>query len=149
MERLMLALIGIAIILGMVVLLAPPRHEAPPPSSTQSVSGPRAQLPPSGSTPSGSPASFEIFRVEPVAECITLRNAGGETADLGGWTISDGEGNYTFPRGVTVAPGGTHRVCMDTYNPTAYTRGLYLNNDSDCVLLFPPECWEAADSYCW
>jgi len=35
---------------------------------------------------------FEIYRVEAVAECITLRNAGSEPADLGGWWISDGEG---------------------------------------------------------
>jgi beta-lactamase superfamily II metal-dependent hydrolase len=99
--------------------------------------------------PPPSPAAFEIYRVQAVAECITIRNTGDTASDLGGWTISDGEGNYTFPSGTLVAAGATHTVCMETYNPTRYTRGLYLNNDSDCVLLFAPGSWETVDSVCW
>ena len=92
---------------------------------------------------------FGIYRVEAVAECITLINNGASIADLGGWTISDGEGNYTFPTGTLVEPGATHKVCMETYNPTQYTRGLYLNNDDDCVLLFAPGNWTPVDTRCW
>ena len=100
-------------------------------------------------TPEPSRTGFEIYSVEAIAECITLRNTGSEAADLGGWTISDGEGNYTFPRGTSVQAGATYKVCMDTYNPTHYTRGLYLNNRDDCVLLFPPDESEPIDYTCW
>jgi len=100
-------------------------------------------------TPKPGPAKFEIYDVAAIAECITLRNAGSEAAELGGWTISDGEGNYTFPSGTIVRAGATYVVCMDTYNPTHYTRGLYLNNEHDCVLLFAPGSWDAVDSHCW
>jgi len=103
------------------------------------------------SSPPQAQASFQIFSVEAVAECISLVNRGSATADLGGWTISDGEGSYTFPSGTLVEPGAVYTVCMDTYNPTHYTRGLYLNNQHDCVLLFAPDTgWdEYVDSRCW
>jgi len=103
------------------------------------------------SSPPQAQASFQIFSVEAVAECISLVNRGSATADLGGWTISDGEGSYTFPSGTLVEPGAVYTVCMDTYNPTHYTRGLYLNNQHDCVLLFAPNTgWDKyVDSRCW
>ena len=39
---------------------------------------------------------------------ITLRNAGKETADVGGWYIVSDKGNqiYVLPKGTTIAPGG-------------------------------------------
>jgi len=102
-----------------------------------------------GPPPPPPAASFGIYSVEAIAECITIINNGAIASDLGGWSISDGEGSYTFPYGTIIAVGGVHKVCMDVYNPTHYTRGLYLNNDSDCVLLFAPGSYETVDSRCW
>jgi len=89
------------------------------------------------SAPSTSvPAAFEIYRVDPQGEKITLRNISNQPADLGGWRISDGEGSYTFRTGTIVPPGGTYTIGIEIYNPTRYTRGLYLNNKHDEVYLY-------------
>ena len=93
--------------------------------------------------------TFEIWQVEPVAECITLLNTREEEADLAGWTISDGEGSYTFPDGTTVPPGATHSVYMTTYNRSADPLLLYLNNEHDCVFLLPPGSSDPVDYVCW
>jgi len=97
---------------------------------------PKAILP-SPSGPSIS-AAFEIYKADARAEKITLRNLSDQPADLGGWRISDGEGSYTFRTSTVVAPGGTYTVGIETYNPTRYTRGLYLNNKHDEVYLYDP-----------
>lgn len=49
-----------------------------------------------------------IDNVDKEEDCITLRNDGGETADLSGWYILSDKGNQLFvlPEGTTLAPGG-------------------------------------------
>lgn len=84
------------------------------------------------------PDAFVIDRVDPVGECITLRNTSSASASLKGWKISDGEGSYTFAYDRVISAGGTYTVCMDEYNPTQYTRGLYLSNKKDQVYLYDP-----------
>jgi hypothetical protein len=106
-------------------------------------SSPRSPVPPPDV------AQFEIYRVEPVAEYISIRNVGSTTTHLGNWRISDEEGSYTFPSGTLVSAAETHPVCMDTYNPKHYTRGLYLNNADDCVKLYAPAENTPVDSHCW
>jgi len=81
---------------------------------------------------------FAIYRVDPVAEVIAVQNMSSSPQDLGGWVISDGEGSYMFPYGTIVQPGEVFEVGIDTYNPSGYTRGLYLNNRSDEVFLYTP-----------
>jgi len=83
--------------------------------------------------------AFFIAEVDAVGECIVLGNNSGSDADLFGWSISDGEGTYTFSGSTVVQAGSTHTVCMDVYNPTRYTQGLYLNNKHDQVHLYDPE----------
>jgi len=94
-------------------------------------------LPPAPSAPPTLvSAAFEIYQVDPQGEKITLRNLSNQPADLGGWRISDGEGSYTFRTGTMVPPGGTYTIGIEIYNPTRYTRGLYLNNKHDEVYLY-------------
>jgi hypothetical protein len=95
---------------------------------------------PATTNASGSAGSciFALAHVDARGECITIRNVSGTTESLYSWTISDGEGMYTFPEGVLVNVGETYTVCMSTYNPTKYTRGLYLNNKHDEVYLRDP-----------
>ena len=85
---------------------------------------------------------------EPDGEIIELENNCGSAVDIGGWRLSDGEGSYRIPDGETIDPHGTWRVYGRQYNPTRYTRGLFLNNRSDCVYLYDKsgilvnhECW--------
>jgi len=82
---------------------------------------------------------FDIHNVNTFAECITLHNIDVHPADFGGWTVGDGEGSYRFPEGTIVQGGATYKVCMQSYNPTHYTRGLYLNNKHDQVYLYNPD----------
>jgi endonuclease/exonuclease/phosphatase family metal-dependent hydrolase len=95
--------------------------------------------------------AFVLATVDAVGECITVRNASTAPADLKGWRLSDGEGNYTFLSSITVSAGGTYKVCMATYNPTRYTQGLYLNDKHDQVYLYAPvECGGGlVDSRAW
>ena len=81
---------------------------------------------------------FELGFIDARGECITIVNSSASSANLQGWTLSDGEGSYTFAASITLAAGAQHTVCMETYNPTHYTRGLYLNNDHDQVYLSNP-----------
>ena len=91
---------------------------------------------------------FALGFIDARAECITIVNSSSLPADLQGWTLSDGEGSYTFAASITLAAGAQHTVCMETYNPTRYTRGLYLNNDHDQVYLSNP-AGTLCDSRTW
>lgn len=89
--------------------------------------------------------------VEPDGEWIELRNLTSSSIDLGGWSISDGEGTFTFNSGTTLPasgflllvrnqtqfvndgwtpPGGTPIV---EYGPSA--GNLRLANDGDDLIL--------------
>jgi len=73
---------------------------------------------------------------EPDNELIKLCNQGSSSVDIGGWRLTDGEGTYTIPSGTTITAGSSWSVYGSTYNPTRYTRGLYLANSHDDVILY-------------
>jgi competence protein ComEC len=85
---------------------------------------------------------------EPDEEMIKLCNRGSYSIDIGGWILTDGEGSYTIPMGTTISAGGSWTVYGSTYNPTGYTRGLYLNNKHDEVLLYDAG-GSLVDVYSW
>ena len=72
-------------------------------------------------------------------EYLTFENAGEETLDLSGWTVTDEAGKrYTFPDGTTLAPG--ERVTLHTGSGEDTDTDLYWgasgpvwNNDGDTV----------------
>jgi len=74
--------------------------------------------------------------LEPDEEWIELYNPSDVSVDISGWRLSDGEGIYVFPQGTILPPKGTLRVYGRQYNPTGYSRGLYLANKGDEVYLF-------------
>ncbi|MFY0526885.1 lamin tail domain-containing protein [Archangium gephyra] len=75
-------------------------------------------------------------------EFVELYNAGGSTADLSGWTLSDATGlRHTFASGTTLAPGralavfgGAAGIPTGVTNAVAATSGgLNLSNSGDTV----------------
>ncbi len=78
-------------------------------------------------------------------EYLTFENTGDSTLDLGGWVLADAAGHrYTFPSGVTLAPG--ERVRISTGSGTDGDGELYWgadgaiwNNDGDTVLVTTDE----------
>ncbi len=101
------------------------------------------------------PIPVEIYEViydppgqEPDDEMISLKNTGATAADISGWRLTDGEGNYSIPDGTILSPGGVWSVYGSTYNPTRNTRGLFLANSGDEVKLYD-ENGELVDSYSW
>ena len=68
--------------------------------------------------------------------------------DIGGWKLTDGEGEYTIPSGTTIAVGSSWSVFGSTYNPTRYTQGLYLANNHDEVIL-KDTVGNIIDEYSW
>ncbi len=85
---------------------------------------------------------------EPDNELIKLCNQGSLTVDIGGWWLTDGEGTYTIPSGTTLTAGSSWSVYGSTYNPTSYTRGLYLANSHDDVILYDKDGIKV-DEYHW
>jgi len=85
---------------------------------------------------------------EPANEKIALENVGGQSIDIGGWRLTDGEGNYRIPKGTTVEPDAKWVVTGSQYNPTGYTRGMFLANDHDSVELYD-ENRKLVDSKSW
>ena len=77
----------------------------------------------------------------PNDEYVVLENAGGESIDLSGWTISDESGKtYTVPDGVSLAPGDT--VTVHSGDGTDTAADLYWdagrpvwNNGGDTVTI--------------
>lgn len=72
---------------------------------------------------------------EPDNEYMKLHNKGNTTAKIGGWKLTDEEGVYIIPSGTEVEPNGFWTVYGFTYNPTGTTRGLYLRNKGETVIL--------------
>jgi hypothetical protein len=103
---------------------------------------------------SGEPAFYSavhpviIHAVDRIRECIELLNISTAPVDIGGWSISDLEGSYSFPPGTLLNPDEPYLVCIDTYNPTYSSQGLYLNDEHDEVFLITPE-GEIIDEVVW
>lgn len=74
--------------------------------------------------------------LEPDEEWIELYNPANVAVDISGWQLSDGEGIYIFPKGTVLAPGATLRIYGRQYNPSGYSRGLYLSNEGDELYLY-------------
>lgn len=73
---------------------------------------------------------------DPDNEKITLCNAGGEPAEIGSWRLRDNHGEYVLPDGAAIPPGGRFEILGTVFNPDRLPRGIFLNNQHDCVLLF-------------
>jgi len=73
---------------------------------------------------------------DPDEELIVLKNVNSFAVNIGGWVLSDGEGEYKIPAGETISGGGTWRVTRTDYNPTNYTQGLYLRNQPETLFLY-------------
>lgn len=93
-------------------------------------------------------ASVGILAVDRAAQCIYLLNTSEHTVDLGGWTLSDLEGYYTFPAGTEALPNDPYRVCIDEFNPTHDPSELYLDPTSDEIFLSDPE-GDIVDELVW
>jgi hypothetical protein len=85
---------------------------------------------------------------EPDEEMIKLCNQGSSSVDIGGWILTDEEGRYAIPSGTTIQPFDSWGVYGSTYNPARSTRGLYLANNGDCVILLDGNS-KKVDSFCW
>jgi len=90
-----------------------------------------------------------IHTVDRIGECcIELLNISAAPVDIGGWRISDLEGSYSFPPDTLLNPDEPYSVCLDTYNPTHDSQGLYLDAEHDEVFLITPE-GEIIDEVVW
>ncbi len=67
---------------------------------------------------------------------------------IGGWVLTDGEGSYIIPTGTKITESASWSVFGKTYNPTRYTRGLYLANTHDSVTLLD-RSGNVIDGYAW
>ena len=76
-----------------------------------------------------------IHSVAPAGECIQLLDISSAPVDISGWRLSDLEGSYAFPSGTIISPNDPYTVCIDTYNPSHDSHGLYLNDEKDEVFL--------------
>jgi endonuclease/exonuclease/phosphatase family metal-dependent hydrolase len=103
---------------------------------------------PGGTPPSPAKVFINEIRAnepgsDPAGEFVELVNAGGTTADLSGWTISDGVGlRHVFAAGTTIAPGkalvvygGAIAIPGGFPAVAASTGTLALTNGSDSVTL--------------
>lgn len=84
-------------------------------------------------------SSVGILSVDPTAQCVYLLNDSDREVDLFDWSISDLEGQYTFPAGTTIPPGDPYRICSDVFNPTQDMTGLYFDPENDELFLITPE----------
>ena len=89
-----------------------------------------------------------IHAVDRINECIELLNVSTVPVDIGGWSISDLEGSYSFPPDTLLNPDEPYSVCIDTYNPTLDGQGLYLHDEEDELFLITPE-GEIIDEVVW
>ncbi len=84
-------------------------------------------------------AGFVISKVDWEKGCVTLRNETQAPLDLLGWTISDGEKEFTFAASVSVEAGRTYTACARVYNPSSSDRGLTIEVTDEAVSLFCPK----------
>jgi len=89
-----------------------------------------------------------IEEVDRVSGCIWLLNVSNAIVDLAGWSLSDLEGRYVFPKSTLVPPDDPFRVCIDTYNPTQDPTGFLPEPEHDEVFLLSPE-GEIIDEVVW
>ncbi len=84
-------------------------------------------------------AGFTIWKVDWDKGCLTLRNDTQAPLDLLGWTISDGEKEFTFPSSTVVEAGRTYTACARVYNPGNSDRGLRIEATDEALTLYCPE----------
>ena len=88
-----------------------------------------------------------ICRADFVREVIGLANRSMGEVDISGWTLSDGEGDYTIPDGVRLKPGEIMTIWGFTYNESGSTSGLALAREDSLSLT--DEDGVAIDCYAW
>ena len=86
------------------------------------------------------PISMEITiqEIDLDEQCILLFNHSTAAADIGGWVITDSEGQYVFPDGTVLEAGEIYRLCIGAQNPVDVFL-LYLDAAEDEVYLIAPD----------
>jgi len=92
--------------------------------------------------------SLTIALVDRLGQCVYLLNASDRTIDLTGWTLSDLEGQYTFPEESEILPNDAYRICSDVFNPAGDIAGLYLEPEHDEIFLLTPT-GDIVDEVAW
>lgn len=84
-------------------------------------------------------SSVSILSVDRASQCIYLLNSSDRTIDLSHWSLSDFEGQYTFPEGTEILPNDPYRICIDLFNPANDVDELYLDPEHDEIFLVTAE----------
>lgn len=114
-----------------------------------------------GASQAGSP-SLLITEVSPSDEGVTLRNVCASSVDLGGWSLTDGEGSLLFGSGTVLAPGehltvvakiGKNWFCsrpgtIQTDDPSLSRSGRFILADSGDDLVLKSG-GSVVDQVCW
>jgi len=82
--------------------------------------------------------SVLIQEVDCDNQCILLFNSSVEAAGIGGWVLTDSEGQYVFPADSVLSPGEMYRLCVGTLNP-ADVFLFFLDPDHDELYLVAPD----------
>ena len=98
-------------------------------------------------------SSVIIFSVDPASQYVYLLNLSDQPIDLCDWSLSDLEGQYTFPcedaDDVSVIdPGESYRIWIDELDPAYVTGDFHLDSENDEVFLLTPE-GDIVDEVVW
>ncbi len=83
--------------------------------------------------------AYDTPGTDSVEEFVDLYNPNGASVDLGGWSLADNAGSWTFPGGTTIAAGSYLTVARDTsgfaalhgFDPDVSGMSIALNNGGD------------------
>ena len=101
--------------------------------------------------------SVIIFSVDPVSQYIYLLNLSDQPIDLCDWSLSDLEGQYTFPcedeegnkeEDSVIHPGEPYRIWIDELDPAYVAGDFHLDTENDEVFLLTPE-GDIVDEVVW
>ena len=84
-------------------------------------------------------SSVTILSVDWTSQCIYLHNTTDRAIDVSYWSLSDLEGQYTFPAETEIPSNEPYRICIDVFNPEEDIDQLYLDPDGDEIFLVTPE----------
>jgi len=81
------------------------------------------------------PFGSKIPDDEPWKEWVKICNAGSKSVELASWVLGDKQSSWTIPSGFTVPAQGCITITGKDYNPSGNTKGVFLNNSGDEVIL--------------
>ncbi len=95
--------------------------------------------------------SVIIFSVDPASQYIYLLNLSDRAIDLCDWSLSDLEGQYTFPcedEDSVIYPSDAYRIWIDELDPACVAGDFHLDTENDEVFLLTPE-GDIVDEVVW